>query len=240
MIKILKNKFKLSLKGICLNYLWLTEYRLKIHLRAIIKLASIQENEKWLDVGCGLRPYEVYFPNDCYVGVDVEQSGRSLDLKAPDYFYDGRCLPFPDRSFDGVICTQVLEHVPNAQSLLEEMNRVVKLGGGLIISLPFIWQEHEEPYDFTRFTSFGITELLRGNGFEIKCIVKDTGAIEAIAVIFNSYIISNLIPPIRGVGRIVAFTICFPIQLVALILQKILPDSGKLYLNLVVYARKNT
>ena len=110
--------------------------------------------------------------------------------------------------------------------------------GGLIISLPMLWQEHEEPYDFARFTSFGIIELLESNGFEIESIVKDTGAIEAIAVTLNVYIMSNLIPPIRGVGRIVALTICFPIQLMAIILQKILPDSGKLYLNLVVYAKK--
>ena len=50
----------------------------------------------------------------------------------------------------------------------------------MIISLPFLWQEHEEPYDFVRFTSFGIIELLESNGFEIESIVKDTGAIEAI------------------------------------------------------------
>lgn len=112
------------------------------------------------------------------------------------------------------------------------------LSWGVIISLPFLWQEHEEPYDFVRFTSFGIIELLESNGFEIESIVKDTGAIEAIAVTLNVYIMSNLIPPIRGVGRIVALTICFPIQLMAIILQKILPDSGKLYLNLVVYAKK--
>ena len=110
--------------------------------------------------------------------------------------------------------------------------------GGLIISLPMLWQEHEEPYDFARFTSFGIIELLKSNGFEIENIVKDTGAIEAIAVTLNVYIMSNLIPPIRGVGRIVALTICFPIQLMAIILQKILPDNGKLYLNLVVRAKK--
>jgi len=101
-----------------------------------------------------------------------------------------------------------------------------------------VWQEHEEPYDFSRFTSFGITELLRSSGFEIESVLKDTGAIEAMSVKLNVYIISSLIPPLPGVGRIVALTICFPIQLMAIILQKILPDSGQLYLNLVVRAKK--
>jgi ubiquinone/menaquinone biosynthesis C-methylase UbiE len=76
-------------------------------------------------------------------------------MKAPDYFYDGQMLPFNGRSFDGVINTQVLEHAPNARSMLLEMNRVIKLGGvGNFISVAMLWQEHEEPYDFARFTSF--------------------------------------------------------------------------------------
>ena len=79
--------------------------------------------------------------------------------------------------------------------------------------------------------------MLKNNGFEIESIVKYTGAIEAIAVTLNVYIMSNLTPPTRGVGP-VALTICFPIQLMAIILQKILPDNGKLYLNLVVRAKK--
>ena len=187
-----------------------------------------------------MRPYESYFPKNCYVGVDIEQSGRSIEMKAPDYFYDGRVLPFADSSFDGVLSTQVLEHVPNARSMLAEMNRVLKPGGGILISLPFVWQEHEEPYDFGRFTSFGIIELLNSNGFKIETMVKDTGAIEAMAVTLNVYIIHNLIPPVPGIRRIAAVTICFPIQLMAILLQKILPDSGQFYLNIIVHAKKIT
>jgi len=58
-------------------------------------------------------------------------------MKAPDYFYDGQMLPFNGRSFDGVINTQVLEHAPNARSMLLEMNRVIKLGG-LVISFQLL------------------------------------------------------------------------------------------------------
>tara|TARA_B100000768_G_scaffold180850_1_gene201916 strand:+ start:1829 stop:2563 length:735 start_codon:yes stop_codon:yes gene_type:complete len=226
------------LNGIWLNPIWITEYKLKTSVQSAIELAKIAKNQNWLDVGCGLRPYESCFPTGSYVGVDIEQSGRSIGMKLPDYFYDGQVFPFADSSFDGVISTQVLEHVPNARSILTEMNRVINHGGLLIISLPFVWPEHEEPYDFCRFTSFGITELLKSSGFEIESIVKDTGAVEVMAVTLNVYIMSNLVPPIRGLGRIVALTICFPIQLMAIILQKILPDSGQLYLNMVVSAKK--
>lgn len=226
-------------EGILFNPVWISEFKLRSHIKPTIESIKISTSERWLDVGCGLRPYESYFPVGSYVGVDIiEGSGRTPDQKIPDFFYDGRVLPFPEKSFDGVISTQVLEHVSDPRNLLAEMYRVIKPGGGLVLSLPFVWPEHEEPYDFLRFTSFGITELLRQSGFDVESIVKDTGAIEALAVALNVYIIHNLVPPIRGFGRLVALGICFPIQFVALILQRALPDNGQFYLNLVIRARK--
>ncbi len=129
MFKKLKKRSQQILNGILLNPIWITGYKLNTNLRSTIELAQISKNEKWLDVGCGLRPYEGYFPIGSYVGVDIEQSGRSIGMKTPDYFYDGQVLPFANSSFDGVISTQVLEHVPNARSMLTEMNRVIKPGG---------------------------------------------------------------------------------------------------------------
>ena len=101
-----------------------------------------------------------------------------------------------------------------------------------------MWQEHEEPYDFFRFTRCGIAELLKRTGFEVDSIIKDTGAIETLAVTLNVYIIDNLVPPIRGFGRLVALAVCFPIQLMALILRRVLPEQGRLYLNVVIRATK--
>jgi SAM-dependent methyltransferase len=220
------------------NPVYLCESSLRLEIEKAIKSFSITTSDKWLDVGCGLRPYEHHFPKNSYIGVDVEYSGRDKMLKSPDYFYDGNILPFPENSFDGVISTQVFEHVPNTRALIAEIHRVIKPGGGLVVSLPFMWQEHEEPYDFSRFTSFGITELLKQNGFEIESIVKDVGAIESLAVVLNVYIAYNLVPRIRGFGSLIAFTVGLPIQLIAWTLQRILPDRGQLYLNLIIRARK--
>lgn len=225
-------------EGILFNPVWISEQRLRSQIKSTIAPIVFSPAARWLDVGCGLRPYESYFPVGSYVGVDIEVSGRDPKLKAPDYYYDGRILPFPDGSFEGVISTQVLEHVPDPRSLLSEMHRVIKPGGSLIVSLPFVWQEHEEPYDFFRFTSFGLTELLKQTDFEVDSITKDTGAIETLAVALNVYIVHNLVPPIRGFGRSFALAICFPMQLIAIILQRVLPDRGQLYLNLVVRAKK--
>jgi len=225
-------------RGIVLNPIWISEHRLRTKIRNVTESLAFGSSERWLDVGCGLRPYESYFPGNGYVGVDVEVSGREKGMKSPDCYYDGRALPFADGSFDGAFSTQVLEHVPDPAAVLQEMHRVVKPGGALVISLPFVWQEHEEPYDFFRFTRFGITELLERTGFECRRIEPDSGAVETLAVTFNNFLTQNWVPRIPGAGRVMAAVICFPIQSVALLLQKVLPDRGQLYLNLVIHATR--
>ena len=170
--------------------------------------------------------------------MDVEVSGAKNSMKIPDHYYDGLNLPFDTGSVDGVISTQVLEHVPDARLLIKEMSRIVKPNGSIILSIPFVWQEHEIPFDFSRFTSFGITELLSDAGFEIEEIIKDTSSIESIAILLNVYIHNNLTPKIPGIGFLFNLIFCFPIQLIAITLKSILPDKGSLYLNLIVKAKK--
>lgn len=198
----------------------------------------VVDGVRCLDVGCGDRPYEYLFECGSYTGIDVKDSGRPLDMKQPDHFYDGNEFPFQDDSFDMVISTQVLEHVPDPLVMLKEMARVCKPGGGVVISLPFVYQEHEEPFDYFRFTRFGITELIEKAGLRVETIKKDSSALETIAILINVYIIHNLVPRLRGFGRLYALFICFPIQMLAMALSRVLPDQGQLYLNLVVYARK--
>lgn len=216
---------------------FLTQIRLNAALKSTITPLAI-DGVRCLDVGCGNRPYEYLFARGSYTGIDVEYSGRPLNMKQPDHFYDGNVLPFQNDSFDMVISTQVLEHVPNPLSMLKEMARVCKPEGVMVISLPFVYQEHEEPFDYFRFTRFGIAELLNKAGLRIETMKRDSGALETIAILANVYIIHNLVPGVRGFGHLFALFICLPIQLLAMILSKILPDQGQLYLNLVVHARK--
>ncbi len=226
--------------SIVFNPTWITQHKLKKSLGKAVNALDIQEKDKWLDVGCGTKPYEFLLSSANYIGIDVVESGRAENLKSPDIYYDGEILPFQEGCFDGVLCTQALEHVPDAHVLLSEIHRVIKPGGWLIISVPFVWQEHEEPYDFFRFTRFGIAELLKKAGFDVVNVAKDTGAVETLAVTLNVYIIHNLVPSsIRGFGRLYNLFFCFPIQTIALILQMIFPDQGQLYLNLVVRAKKD-
>ncbi len=216
---------------------FLTRRRLQQVLTAVLVPAA-SRGGLCLDVGCGDRPYEGLFALGQYLGVDVEDSGRPLSMKQPDRFYDGKVLPYANDSFDLVMSTQVLEHVPDPLALLAEMARVCKPGGEIVVSLPFVYQEHEEPFDYYRFTSFGIAELLSRVGLQTVESLKDTTALETLAILTNVYVMSNLVPPLKGAGRVYALCFCAPVQLLAMLLAKMLPDRGQLYLNLVVRARK--
>lgn len=131
-----------------------------------------------LDVGCGERPYAKAFPNvSRYFG--VEHLGAVINLDSGlatsvahvrsliDAFAEGERLPFLDRSFQSVIATEVLEHVMNPERVVAEMSRVIQDGGLLLVSVPFVIELHQVPYDFRRYTVFGLRQLLEGADFEV-------------------------------------------------------------------------
>jgi 2-polyprenyl-3-methyl-5-hydroxy-6-metoxy-1,4-benzoquinol methylase len=113
---------------------------------------------KVLDVGCGMRPYEkTWFAGaESYVGTDY-LSERSK----PDVVASALDLPFPDEMYDTVVCTEVLEHVPDPLRALKEMRRVLKQEGTLILTTPMYWPRHEVPYDFFRYPYDGLIHLIK-------------------------------------------------------------------------------
>ena len=134
------------------------------------------------DIGCGTKPYQKYFPGAArYFGIDLpaERSANKLEKRA-DVYADLRRLPIADESFDVVLCTQVLEHVPEPERVISEAHRILRKGGMAVLTVPFMAAEHEEPHDYLRFTSFGITELLERSGFEAVRVKKQFGFWSAI------------------------------------------------------------
>ncbi len=133
-----------------------------------------------LDAGAGEAPYRELFGHCDYVTVDWEQSphpgGRSADVIA-----SLEQLPLADSSFDAVISTQVLEHVPDPGAVLRELNRVLRPGGRLWLTAPLVAEVHEEPYDFFRYTPHGLASLLAGAGFDEVRIAPLTGYFTTMA-----------------------------------------------------------
>lgn len=125
---------------------------------------------KLLDAGCGEKPYSLIYDSlvDSSVGVDVEVCIH--DQKSVDIFANLDNLPFQDKEFDVVLCTNVMEHVANGKEAFKELSRVLKSDGVLILSIPFLYPMHEAPYDFYRYTKYGIQHMLEENNISIQNI----------------------------------------------------------------------
>jgi SAM-dependent methyltransferase len=123
-----------------------------------------------LDIGCGHKPYRDLFPTVHYWGMDHGTVDTS-----PDLVGDALSLPIRDQSVDIVFATQVIEHVTNPHAMVRECKRVLRPNGFLILSAPFFWPLHEEPYDFFRFTKYGFAQLLKDAGFSDWQILEDGG-----------------------------------------------------------------
>lgn len=123
-----------------------------------------------LDVGCGTRPYAPLYQShfDQNFGFDVQTSPH--DLSRADFLAQVLAIPLAADLCDCVLCTEVLEHVPEPAQALCEMSRVLRPGGWLVLTIPLLLGLHEEPYDFYRYTVHGLRYLLTKSGFEIKRI----------------------------------------------------------------------
>lgn len=191
-----------------------------------------------LDFGCGSKPYESLFANArSYVGVDVQVSGHDHRTSTIDLFYDGHTLPFRDGEFDGAVAFEVFEHVFNIDEVLTELRRVLRPGGHLLISVPFAWDEHEIPFDFARYTSFGIRHVLERNGFEVLEMRKSTTYVLALCQIFIDYLRRYVLPRNRILRGIFQLGLIFPLNLGALLLNRVLPERDEYYSNNIVLAR---
>lgn len=193
---------------------------------------------KLLDFGCGTKPYKDFFKNvNQYIGVDYKIEGREELQKEVDVFYDGKKIPFKNETFDSILCTEVLEHVFNLDELLLEFNRVLKIDAKAIITTPFMWEEHEMPFDFARYTTPALKYLYEKNGFEIINNYKIGHHIHVIATFSSRYLVNKL--PFRTLFRyfILSFSI-FYYNAKGSILGYILPKDETAYFNNLFIIKK--
>jgi SAM-dependent methyltransferase len=127
---------------------------------------AVQPGQLVLDAGAGRAPYRSLFSHAGYETADF-LAVKGKKYTEPDYVCDLVEIPVEDARFDHVVLTQVLEHLPEPAKVLAELHRVLKPGGTLWLTAPLFYAEHERPYDFFRYTRFGLRHLLESAGFEV-------------------------------------------------------------------------
>lgn len=133
-----------------------------------------------LDLGAGNQPYLSWYGplSDSVVAVDA------IPGEGTDVLCLATALPFADNTFDTVLCTNVLEHVENAELAVSEAFRVLRPGGHMLVSVPFLYPTHEAPYDFWRTTHHGLRSVLERHGFRIEEMGAQGGPMLLIAHYF--------------------------------------------------------
>lgn len=117
------------------------------------------------DLGAGEAPYKDFFLRyaDRYIAVDWAESYHAIkvdiaaDLNKP--------LPIESNVADTVVSLSVMEHLCEPQVMLDEAFRILKRGGAVVLQVPWQWWIHEAPYDFFRYTPYGLKYLLEKAGF---------------------------------------------------------------------------
>ncbi len=163
-----------------------SEHLYWLHFRTLepFIVNSLQQSEgPLLDFGCGNKPYEEYYPSpETAVGCDIVQSS----LNRVDYILDpSEPLPFSDNTFSTILCTQVLEHVENPLFVLRESHRVLRPDGRFILTCPFIWELHERPHDFLRFSEYWLQKQLKEAGFELVAFQSQGGDLATIGQLIS-------------------------------------------------------
>jgi SAM-dependent methyltransferase len=147
------------------------------------QLKRVPAGKKILDAGAG----ECIYKGDCqhlrYVSQDFCQydgkgNGRGLQRKQwqhprIDIVCDIEQLTVKSKTFDVVLCTEVLEHIPHPERVIAEFRRVLKFGGVLIMTAPFCSQTHFAPYHYsTGFSKYWYEKVLSENGFSINSMTS--------------------------------------------------------------------
>ena len=137
--------------------------------------ASRWARGRLVDVGCGSKPWQGLFAAhvDEHVGVDYvpEIRGTAIDVVATAYD-----VPLEDGYADTILLSAVLEHLEEPERALREALRLLRPGGHLIVTAPFIWPVHEAPRDFFRYSPYGLRHLLEAAGFEVLEVTPLAGA----------------------------------------------------------------
>jgi SAM-dependent methyltransferase len=128
-----------------------------------------------LDLGCGNSPYASLFPNRMCLDLRRKPGAAVVG--------DAHRLPFAPGSFDLIISTEMLEHTVEPQRIVDEIRRVLRPGGRLLLTTRFIFPLHDVPGDYFRFTNYGLAHLFRD--WSAATVEAEATTMETMAVLLQ-------------------------------------------------------
>jgi SAM-dependent methyltransferase len=188
---------------------------------------SFPPGARLLNLGAGFRPSPRGFlamDREALAGIDV-----AGDMEA---------LPLRDGSVDGILCETVLEHVPSARTAFAEIARVLKPGGRMFLTLPFLWPYHASPHDYRRWTSSGVRGDL--SGFDVLELGLSGGPTTTLVNVAHEWLAITLSFGIAALYRILYLALMpllFPFKWLDLVVGR-LPNAEKIGALFYVEARK--
>ncbi len=139
-----------------------------------------------LDVGAGsVGRYRNLFDCSEYVRLDRESTANVDVVGSPD------AIPFPDGSFDSIVCTQVIGDIYDVQKAFLEFYRVLKPGGRILLTEALFDSMHDDPYDYWRFTRNSFRRLAEDAGFAVDAIEERGGYWSVRAQMLIRYLINR-------------------------------------------------
>jgi SAM-dependent methyltransferase len=198
---------------------------------------QVTRGNKVADVGCGEQPLRRWIEGRGaqYTGIDVcQNASNSVEVVASILN-----LPIDNNTFDVVYCTEVLEHVSDMHVAFREITRILRPGGVLVISVPFAYPLHEEPFDYWRITPHKLTEQASEYGLKMDNLIVSGNEIELMATIWcNMW--SRLSANESMLWRLWKKLMRTPVNLLALVLSMLLNRymPKKYFLHTFVEMRK--
>lgn len=195
------------------------------------------------DVGCGSKPYKKLFEPYVTEYLGLEYSPDSgYRGNAADLCGDAAKLPMADKCVDTILCTEVMEHIHDPESAVREFARILRPGGTLITTAPFVYPIHDK-YDFFRYSPDGLAAIMTRHGLTIESVKPLSGTAVTLALIFNLYwydvgfMWTKWMYPLGVLLRPILWFFCFLVNMIGGLFEALLP-SNHLAFNHLTVARK--
>lgn len=213
-------------------------------LRSALADRSREARGILLDVGCGRKPYEALFRPYVrrYLGLEYSPASGYRGNRA-DLCGDAQSLPLRSASIDTVLATELLEHVRDPGAVVGEIARVLRPGGIVLCTAPFVYPVHERD-DYYRYAPRGVATLLERHGLEVIEVRSLSGTGLTLAVLFNlfwfdiGFLWTKWLYPIGVILRPLLLVLLAVVNLVGWVLERVLPSTHLSFNHLTVAKKR--